>query len=31
MILNKLNIISKNEIKNDIKNEGFNKLIYELK
>ena len=31
MILNKLNIISKNEIKNDIKNEGLNKLIFELK
>ena len=31
MILNKLNIMYKNEIKNDIKNEGLNKLIYELK
>ena len=31
MVLNKLNIMYKNEIKNDIKNEGFNKLISKLK
>ena len=30
MILNKLNIMYKNEIKNDIKNEWFNKLVSEL-